>query len=112
MWVTMKKTGPVLANVMLDAILPDDLRTPESNEKGVSTARRQPTHPVRGRIYFDGSPAPGAHVVFQQVDGENGRTTRADALVDADGSFVLSTYKANDGAPAGEYKVTVAWRKP
>ena len=27
MWVTMKKDGPVLANVLLDSILPDDLKT-------------------------------------------------------------------------------------
>ncbi len=111
-WVTMKKAGPVFANVMLDAILPDDLRTPESNEKGVSTARRQPTHPVRGRVYFDGSPAAGAYVVFHRTEAANGRVLRADGLVDADGSFVLSTYTPNDGAPAGDYKVTVVWRQP
>ena len=31
---------------------------------------------------------------------------------EADGSFALSTYTANDGAPAGEYAVTVVWWNP
>jgi hypothetical protein len=34
----------------------------------------------------------------------------SDALTEADGSFVLSTYNANDGVPAGSYVVTVAKR--
>jgi hypothetical protein len=111
-WVTMKKTGPVLANVLLDAILPEDLQTPESTEKGVSTANRKPTHPVRGKVFFEGSPPPQAYVVFQGTDPKDKRPVRADGPVEADGSFVLSTYTAYDGAPVGEYNVTVVWRKP
>src|SRR5262249_12130128 len=42
-WVTMKKSGPMLANVMLDSILPDDLTVPASDEKGVSTRNRLAT---------------------------------------------------------------------
>jgi hypothetical protein len=41
------------------------------------------------------------------------RFSRAgDAMAEADGTFALSTYTANDGAPAGEYAVTVVWWKP
>jgi hypothetical protein len=29
--------------------------------------------------------------------------------VEADGTFTLTTYEAGDGAPAGEYQVTVEW---
>jgi hypothetical protein len=32
--------------------------------------------------------------------------------VGADGTFQLGTYKRNDGAPPGEYDVTVTWTKP
>jgi hypothetical protein len=108
-WVTMKKTGPVLANVVLDAILPEDLHVPESNEPGVSIANRRPTHPVRGQVYLDGAPVPGAYVAFQSVTSSS---VRADGLVEGDGAFRLSTYTAYDGVPAGEYRVSVAWRKP
>ena len=31
---------------------------------------------------------------------------------DAQGEFVLTTYTQDDGAPAGEYAVTVVWRRP
>jgi predicted phosphodiesterase len=108
-WVTMKKTGPVLANVLLDSILAEDLKVPESNEQGVLTANRRPTHPVRGQVYFEGLPVPGAYVVLQSVLSPS---VRADGLVEADGSLRLSTYTAYDGVPAGEYNVSVAWRKP
>lgn len=111
-WVTMKKDGPVLANVLLDAVLREDLSTPETNEPGVSTANRKPTEPVRGQLFFEGVPASGAYVVFQKIGGKDKRRVRADGMVEADGSFRLSTYRANDGAPEGDYAVTVVWRKP
>jgi hypothetical protein len=111
-WVTMKKDGPILANVLLDSILPDDLKVPESAEEGVSTRGRKPTHPVKGKVYFEGAPTPGAYVVLTQAAPEGKRGVRADALVEADGSFRPSTYTAFDGVPAGTYHVTVVWRKP
>lgn len=111
-WVTMKKTGPVLANVMLDAVLDDSLKHPESREKGVSTASRKLTHPTRGQVFFEGAPVAGAHVVFQAADSKDKRPVRADAITEGDGSFLLSTYTANDGVVAGEYVVTVVWRRP
>jgi len=37
------------------------------------------------------------------------KTVRPFAVVDPDGSFRLSTYETCDGAPAGEYAVTVVW---
>jgi hypothetical protein len=112
MWVTMKKTGPVLANILLDAILPDNLQTPPSTEKGVSTASRKPTYPVQGKVYFEGSPVPQAYVAFTLIDPKETRPTRAEGVAEADGSFTLTTYRANDGAPAGDYTVTVVWRRP
>lgn len=111
MWVTMKKDGPVLANILLDGILPESLQTIETSEVGVTDHYRRPTHPVRGRISFNGVPVPGAYVVFQGLTKEP-RAPRADAFAAADGSFTLSTYTAHDGAPEGEYAVSVVWRKP
>jgi hypothetical protein len=107
-WVTMKKTGPVLANLMLDGIYPEDLRKPLTEETGKPFNAVKPVYPVRGQVVFEGCAVPGAQVVFHLVNPDTKKLTRAaDALTDADGSFVLSTYQANDGAPAGEYKVCV-----
>ncbi len=111
MWVTMKKDGPVLANILLDGVLPEDLRTIETAEDGVIDHYRRPTHAVRGRVFFQGAAVPGAYIVFHGLTKEP-RAPRADAFAAADGTFTLSTYEANDGAPAGEYAVTVVWRKP
>ncbi len=107
-WVTMKKDGPALANLMLDGIYPEDLRTPLSEEEGVSVAGRKPVHPVRGRVYFDGTALTDGTVTFHLIGPDPKKPTKTgDALLEPDGSFVLSTYTANDGAPAGEYIVTV-----
>src|SRR5262249_49482870 len=62
-WVTMKKSGPVLANVLLDGVLPDDLRVPESKEEGIKLKNKPlETVPVRGVVYLDGAPVVGAQV--------------------------------------------------
>jgi 3',5'-cyclic AMP phosphodiesterase CpdA len=112
-WVTMKRDGPVLANILLDGIYPEDLKKPITDETGVSTTNRRPTYPVRGHVFFEGTPTPHAQVTFYAIDPAKKTTTRTgDAFVDPDGSFVLSSYTANDGAPTGEYAVTVVWRQP
>jgi hypothetical protein len=68
-------------------------------------------YPVRGQVLFQGKPTPGAMVFFYPVAGGPG-AVRPHAVVEDDGSFQVSTYKRNDGAPPGKYDVTVAWTKP
>ncbi len=107
-WVTMKKDGPLLANLLLDGILAENLQRPETTEAGTVVARL-PTFPVQGRIMFDGKPVAGAVVTLHsEVRGTRGRP---DGWTDQNGNFAVSTYRANDGAPAGDYIVTVVWRK-
>jgi predicted phosphodiesterase len=110
-WVTMKKDGPVLANLMLDGILPENLKPVVTAEEGVDITNRKTVYPVRGKVYFDGTPAAMARVVFHLVIDKKTSWT-ADGMVEADGTFQLSTYRAFDGAPAGEYIATVVWRDP
>jgi hypothetical protein len=110
-WVTMKKDGPIVANILLDGILREDLSTFASEEEGVKEYYRRPTHPVRAKVYFDGKPASGAYVALRGT-GKEPRQPYADGFVEADGSLKLSTYSAFDGLPAGEYSVIVVMRKP
>jgi calcineurin-like phosphoesterase family protein len=105
-WVTMKKDGPVLANVLLDGVLTEDLRPIETDEP-VKELNRKPTYPTRGTLFIDGVAAVGVTVALHAKNGEKW-TRAADARTASDGSFVLSTYTANDGAPAGEFKVTLS----
>jgi serine/threonine-protein phosphatase CPPED1 len=107
-WVTMKKDGPVIANLMLDGIYTEEMKKPMTEETGVVVANRKPAQPVRGQVVIDGCPVPGATVVFHLVEADAKKPKRAgDALTEADGSFQLSTYQANDGAPTGDYIVTI-----
>ena len=108
-WVTMKKDGPVLANVMLDGVLPENLVVPETIEP-VTKLDRKMTHPVKGTVYLDGAAAGGATVSFY-LPPALGKSARfvGDAIAEGDGSFVMSTYGAFDGVPTGEYIVTVSY---
>src|SRR5262249_23123386 len=76
---------------------------------GSGTAR---VHPVRGRVVFNGQATPGAMVVFHPVGKEVANAPRPSAQVGADGSFSLSTFRPNDGAPEGEYDVAIVWLAP
>jgi hypothetical protein len=112
-WITMKKSGPVLANILLDGILPEDLGPLYTDEPGVTIANRKATQPVRGKAFFEGAPIPGAQVTFHLIAADKKVPTRTgDAFVEPDGSFVPSSYTANDGLPAGDYVVTVVLRQP
>jgi hypothetical protein len=69
-------------------------------------------YPVRGRVLVDGKPAARALVSFHPV-GDGGRdAVHPTGYVDADGRFTLTTYVTGDGAPTGEYRVSVVWLLP
>jgi 5-hydroxyisourate hydrolase-like protein (transthyretin family) len=106
-WVTMKKDEPLIANVLLDGLLPSDLKVPDSDEKGVPV-KKVPTHPVGGTVTADGKPADGVTVTFYRLNPDTEKYYPvADGLTDAAGRFKLTTYVKSDGCPAGEYAVTV-----
>ena len=112
-WVTMKKDGPVLANVMLDGVYPEDLSVPPSDEEGVPTKSRKKTHVCTGKVTLDGKPVANAAVVFYSQNGRTKKYARvADALAESDGTYAMSTYTAFDGVPAGQYTVTVTQHEP
>jgi len=112
-WVTMKKEGPVVANILLDGIYSENLQKPVTAEDGSIRYDRKPTHPVRGKVLLGGATVAGAHVVlYRSEDGGKKLSYTGDAVTEADGAFTISTYEANDGAPAGDYAVTVVQRDP
>lgn len=108
-WVTMKKEGPLIAHVTLDAIHAEDLQPFVTDEPGVKRTK-VPVFTVRGRAFYEGTPMPGA-VVLLTPTADSKKAAKASGIVQADGSFTLTTYRANDGAGEGEYTVTVTWRE-
>jgi hypothetical protein len=75
---------------------------------------RVQVYPVTGKVVVDGQPAEGADVVFYpttpEVDGI--KLPGPAGSTDANGVFRLRSYDPEDGAPAGEFKVTVVWPAP
>lgn len=68
-----------------------------------------PVFPVQGSITFQGEPLAFANITLIPVDESAARKQRASAGVsDEDGNFSLSTYDVNDGAPEGQYYITVS----
>jgi hypothetical protein len=84
---------------------------------GCPAAHKEPVYPVKGQLYYREKPAGGAVVWLYPADAPEinklnpGNEVRPTGIVQEDGSFELSTYGVNDGAPAGRYKVTVMWNK-
>lgn len=65
-------------------------------------------YPTEGQVLIDGKPAANVFVLFSPVDGKEG-AARPSATTDLEGKFRLTTFEAYDGAPAGEYVVTVLY---
>lgn len=78
---------------------------------GSSNGDRLKVHPVAGQITLDGSPLPNALVVLHPKDKSNPLSMAARAQTDAQGNFKASTYDQGDGAPVGEYLVTVSFHQ-
>ena len=106
-WVTMKKDAPLIANVLLDGILPADLEVTDTEEAG-TPQKQLPTFPTAGTFRLDGKPLAGATVTLHKLNPETEKwSSWADGLTDARGETKLSTYAKFDGVPAGKYAVTV-----
>ena len=109
MLVTVKPAGPpVLVNVDLAGVLPTNLKLPDSDEKG-KPVKKKDTFPVAGKVTLDGATLAGATVTLHSYGALTEKYTRVcDGLTDEGGRFKMTTYTKFDGAPAGEYAVTVA----
>jgi hypothetical protein len=79
---------------------------------GQGDAGRVPVHPVQGAIQFRGQPIVGAFVSLHSQNGAMAEIPTPRATVGSGGQFALTTYDGQDGAPEGEYVLTVQWYKP
>jgi hypothetical protein len=67
--------------------------------------------PVHGRVFYDNQPLAEAMVVFHPLDAESPQVLRPLACTDQEGRFELTTLMPRDGAPAGDYAITVELRE-
>lgn len=78
---------------------------------GQDSSRVQ-VYPVNGEVNFRGQPVPGAVVTLHPSTEAPQPAPVPRANVVRDGTFAVSTYDGGDGAPEGEYVVTIVWFKP
>lgn len=71
-----------------------------------------PVYPVSGRVLVDGEPAADCLVFLHRTfDDDHPRRVSPYGTTDATGVFKINSYSVGDGAPAGEYVVTLEWRE-
>lgn len=71
--------------------------------------------PVRGQVFWQSKPAAGALVVLcpdGAAAAEEWPEGYPRGSAGEDGSFRMGTYDKEDGAPEGQYKVTITWETP
>jgi hypothetical protein len=69
-------------------------------------------YPVKGKILVNGEPAKECQVSFHRTSGgDPAFPATPSGLTDENGEFQLTSWYANDGAPEGEYVVTIEWRE-
>jgi hypothetical protein len=77
---------------------------------GDSGPQRIPVFKTAGKITFNNQPLEGAFLVLHPKTAA-ADAPRPTAHVKPDGTFEPTTFATADGAPAGEYIVTIEWHK-
>jgi hypothetical protein len=72
-----------------------------------STPKGPICYPVRGKVTSKGRPLPEAMIVLHRIGGDVEGNQKPLAYSGISGNFSFTTFKQNDGAPPGEYAITV-----
>lgn len=73
---------------------------------GCSPSGQVKTYPVKGTVKFEGKPmVGGGSISLIPLTEQPGKT--AAGIIQADGTYVLETYKPGDGSMAGEFRVAI-----
>jgi hypothetical protein len=82
---------------------------PECGQPAAPTTD-SPAHPVGGRVMVDGKPAAGVEVHLYPLNRyREAGVARPRGTTDRDGGFRLVTGEGKEGAPSGQYHVTLVW---
>jgi hypothetical protein len=79
---------------------------------GKQDEHRPNVHPVSGKILVAGKAAAGAQAVLFEKGQTGMKAFRPHGTAGADGIFHLTTFTTDDGAPDGDYALTVTWPSP
>lgn len=73
---------------------------------------RKPVYTVKGKVIYRGKPAQGATIVLHPTGDQEMNALKSFGTTGPDGTFQVTTYRADDGVPEGEYVVTIIWTTP
>jgi hypothetical protein len=95
----VKRVGCLCAGILLVAV------------GGCGGDDRVKLYPATGSVMVKGQPAEGVEVVLFPVDESlrGAGKPLPTGTTGPDGKFSLTSYEPRDGAPAGEYQVTIVW---
>ena len=69
-------------------------------------------YPVKGKILVNGQPANECQIYLHRTfDDDHPFRVTPQGLTDKNGEFQITSYHPHDGAPEGEYVVTIEWRE-
>jgi len=68
-------------------------------------------YPVKGKVFINGEPAKDVNIMFTRVEPieVEGHLLSPAAATEEDGSFQLMSFEPEDGAPEGDYLVTIIY---
>ncbi len=72
---------------------------------GCARSDRERVYPVHGQVLLNGKPLPQAIVTFHQQSGAD--KALPSGQTDAEGRFTLTSFEPGDGAPEGEYAISL-----
>jgi hypothetical protein len=72
---------------------------------------RPKVYAAKGTVTSNGKPVGGALIVLHCKDKGRENDPKPVATTKDDGTFALTTFESDDGAPAGEYGVTIVWNE-
>jgi hypothetical protein len=71
-----------------------------------------PVYPVKGKILVNGQPAHDCQIYLNRTfDDKHPFRVTPQGLTNENGEYEITSYNTNDGAPEGEYVVTLEWRE-
>lgn len=76
---------------------------------GCQAEKKSPVIEVGGQLLVEGKPAAHASIALHPISDSGSMIQRSVGITQQDGSFKLTTFSVDDGAPAGEYIVTIIW---
>ena len=79
---------------------------------GCSGPKGPKCYPVRGQVFYKGKPISEATVVMHRVRGDVEGNQKPIAYTATDGTFQITTMTRGDGAPPGDYVITIELRAP